>query len=43
LVDPTLVRCDGAIGPIEGMGLQALEQGCAEAGLTRAERPAASP
>jgi short subunit dehydrogenase-like uncharacterized protein len=37
------VEGDGAIGPIEGFGLQALEQGCAEAGLTRAARPAASP
>jgi hypothetical protein len=30
------VAATGAVGPLEAFGLEALEAGCAEAGLTRA-------
>ena len=36
------VEGDGALGPIQAFGLAAVQDGCAEAGLTRAARPAAA-
>lgn len=36
------VRGGGAIGPLAAFGLEALERGCAEAGLTRVRQPAAA-
>ena len=35
-------KATGAVGPVEAFGLDALEQGCAEAGLTRLRDGAAA-